>query len=283
MARACIALLLTLALPAQALTFQTRMEEVEWSVEGDKFECRLTQPVSGYGDAVFVRRAGERPVFELRAWNNLMRPGQAQLYNDAPMWQPHARARLLGYTAVADDQIVIRVPQQQAGQMLAGLADGLHPTIQRAAWANATESVRVVVSSVGYRQAWLDFQKCSAGLLPMNFDQVSNSIVSFASGGTHLSTSAKQLLDTALEYIQADEDITGIVLEGHSDNVGNRLDNRELSRQRALAVREYLMERGVEEELFSMRFHGDRYPVASNRTGDGRAKNRRVTLKLDKS
>ena len=117
MARAPIALLLTLALPVQALTFQTRMEEVQWSVDGDKFECRLTQPVSGYGDAVFVRRAGERPVFELRAWNNLMRPGQAQLYNDAPMWQPHARARLLGYTAVADDQIVIRVPQQQRGPM----------------------------------------------------------------------------------------------------------------------------------------------------------------------
>lgn len=283
MARACIALLLTMALPAHALTFQTRMEEVEWSVEGDKFECRLTQPVSGYGDAVFVRRAGERPVFELKAWNNLMRPGQAQLYNDAPMWQPQARARLLGYTAVSDEQVAIRVPQQQAGQMLAGLASGLHPTIQRAAWANAVEPVRVVVSSIGYQQAWADFQKCSAGLLPMNFEQISNSVVSFASGGTHLSASAKQLLDTALEYIEADTEISGIVLEGHSDSYGNRLDNRELSRQRALAVREYLMERGVEEDLFSMRFHGDRYPVANNRSAAGRAQNRRVTLKLEKS
>lgn len=283
MARACIALLLTVALPVHALTFQTRMEEVEWSVDGDKFECRLTQPVNGYGEAVFVRRAGERPVFELKAWNNLMRPGQAQLYNDAPIWQPHARARLLGYADVSDDQVVIRVPQQQAGQMLAGLADGLHPTIQRAAWANAVEPVRVVVSSIGYQKAWADFQKCSAGLLPMNFDQVSNSVVSFASGGTNLSDSAKQLLDTALQYIEADENISGIVLEGHSDNVGNRLDNRELSRQRALAVRNYLMERGVKEELFSMRFHGDRYPVASNRTAQGQAQNRRVTLKLEKS
>lgn len=283
MARACIALLLTLALPAHAMTFQTRMEEVEWSVEGDKFECRLTQPVSGYGDAVFVRRAGERPVFELKAWNNLMRPGQAQLYNDAPMWQPHTRARLLGYTAVADDQVVVRVPQQQAGQMLAGLADGLHPTIQRAAWANAVEPVRVVVSSIGYQQAWADFQTCSAGLLPMSFEQVSSSVVSFASGGTKLTASATRLLDTALQYIEADKDISDILLEGHSDSFGNRLDNRELARQRALAVRDYLMERGVEEELFSMRFHGDRYPVASNRSAEGRAKNRRVTLKLEKS
>jgi outer membrane protein OmpA-like peptidoglycan-associated protein len=276
-------LLLTLALPVHALTFQTRMEEVEWSVEGDKFECRLTQPVSGYGDAVFVRRAGERPVFELKAWNNLMQPGQAQLYNDAPTWQPQARARLLGFTDVSDDLIAVRVPQQQAGQMLAGLADGLHPTIQRTAWANAVEPVRVVVSSIGYQDAWADFQKCSAGLLSMNFEQVSRSVVSFANGGSALSASAKQLLDTALEYIQADEEISGIVLEGHSDNVGNRLDNRELARQRALVVRDYLMQRGVEEELFTLRFHGDRYPVASNRSADGRAKNRRVTLKLDKS
>lgn len=283
MARACIALLLTLALPVHALTFQTRMEEVQWSVEGDKFECRLTQPVSGYGDAMFVRRAGERPVFELKAWNNLMQPGRAQLYNDAPVWQPQARARLLGFTDVSDDRIAVRVPQQQAGQMLAGLAEGLHPTIQRTAWANAVEPVRVVVSSIGYQKAWGEFQKCSADLLPMNFELVSRSVVSFANGGSALSASAKQLLDTALEYIQADEEISGIVLEGHSDNVGNRLDNRELARQRAMAVRDYLMQRGVKEDLFTLRFHGDRYPVASNRSSDGRAKNRRVTLKLDKS
>lgn len=117
----------------------------------------------------------------------------------------------------------------------------------------------------------------------MNFEQVSRSVVSFADGGSTLSASAKQLLDIALEYIQADKEISGIVLEGHSDNVGNRLDNRELARQRALAVRDYLMQSGVEEERFTLRFHGDRYPVASNRSADGRAKNRRVTLKLDKS
>src|SRR5690606_14100450 len=56
-----LVLLLGAALPAQAMTFQTRMEDVQWSVEGDKFECRLSQRVDGYGEAVFIRRAGERP------------------------------------------------------------------------------------------------------------------------------------------------------------------------------------------------------------------------------
>src|SRR5690606_16422798 len=69
--RSPLVLLLGAALPAQALTFQTRMEDVQWSVEGDKFECRLSQRVDGYGEAVFIRRAGERPMFQLSAWSEL--------------------------------------------------------------------------------------------------------------------------------------------------------------------------------------------------------------------
>ncbi|MGH8462648.1 MAG: OmpA family protein, partial [Pseudomonas sp.] len=46
-------------LPATALTFQTRLENIEWKVEGDQFECRLVQPVADFGSGEFVRRAGE--------------------------------------------------------------------------------------------------------------------------------------------------------------------------------------------------------------------------------
>ncbi|KAI1695861.1 hypothetical protein Ddc_20886 [Ditylenchus destructor] len=36
------------SLPAMALTFQTRLENIEWKVEGDQFECRLTQPITDF-------------------------------------------------------------------------------------------------------------------------------------------------------------------------------------------------------------------------------------------
>ncbi|WP_304640905.1 flagellar protein MotY [Pseudomonas sp.] len=282
MVRLAFLLLSAVVLPAQALTFQTRMEDVAWTVEGDQFECRLSQTVSGYGEAVFLRRAGERPIFQLKAWSNLMQPGQAQLYNDTPPWRPGSRTQMLGTANVLEGPIVIRVPQQQAGQMLAGLAEGLHPTIQRASWANTSTSVRVVVSSVGYQKAWQDFQSCSAKLLPMNIDQISRTAISFASGGTALSPGASAMLDVVLEYLAADQSIGNILLEGHSDNVGDRLTNRELSRQRVLTVQRYLVERGIAEDRFTLRFHGDRYPVASNATPDGRARNRRVMLSLER-
>ncbi|UAW99559.1 OmpA family protein [Halopseudomonas nanhaiensis] len=282
MTRLLSLILLALAVPAQATTFQTRMEEVKWSVDGDQFECRLSQAVTGYGEAVFVRRAGERPTFKLKAWSNLMQPGQAQLYNDAPAWRSDRRAHLLGRATVKDGPVPLEVPYQQAGQMLAGLADGMSPTIQRAAWASTSDSIRVVVSSVGYKQAWSEFQNCISGLLPMNLDQISRRPISFGSGGARLDADARSFLDTALAYLEADPELKAIQLDAHSDNVGDRLTNRELSRQRALSVKAYLTEKGVPEEDITMRFHGDRYPVANNATAEGRAKNRRVTLRLER-
>src|SRR5690554_1175996 len=278
-----LVLLLGAALPAQAMTFQTRMEDVQWSVEGDKFECRLSQRVDGYGEAVFIRRAGERPMFQLSAWSELMRPGAAQLYNDPPPWRPDARVQPLGQGTVQSGTTVMRLPWQQAGQMLAGLSRGLQPTILQGSLSDAGQQVRVVVSSVGYPQAWKDFQACADGLLPMNLDQISRTAIGFPSGGAVLDARARQMLDVALEYIKADPQVSRIELDGHSDNVGDRLSNRDLSRQRVLAVQAYLVERGVDEDMISIRFHGERYPVANNNTREGREKNRRVTLRLERS
>lgn len=273
--------LIGLALPALATTYETRMEDVQWAVEGDQFECRLSQAVTGYGEAVFVRRAGEQPTFQLKAWDNLMRPGPASLYNAVPPWRHGSAERYLGETVVQQGA-VMSVPYQQAGQMLAGLAGGLHPTIQRSGWAGSEASVRVVISSVGYQQAWVDFQQCIGDLLPMNLDQIATTPIRFASGARTLDARARAFLDVVLAYLQADPDIKGIEVNGHSDNVGDRLSNHELSRQRALVVQAYLAEHGVDRDIISLRFHGGRYPVADNRTKAGRELNRRVLVALDK-
>jgi outer membrane protein OmpA-like peptidoglycan-associated protein len=274
-----LVVLAALTFSAEAMTFQTRMEDVKWQVEGDQFACRLTQSVAGYGEASFVRRAGEHPQFELKAWDNPMRPGPAQVFNDPPPWRPGTAAQPVGQIVVGAGTYTMMAPYEQAGRMLAGLASGLQPTIMRGSQVGG-DPVRVVVSSVGYQKARLDFQQCISGLLPISASQAAQSIISFGAGGSNLSADAKTRLDAILQYINADESLSGIILDGHSDNQGNRLDNRELSRQRALAVRDYLTEQGVDENLFTMRFHGDSYPVASNRTAEGRAANRRVMVRL---
>lgn len=72
---------------------------------------------------------------------------------------------------------------------------------------------------------------------------------------------------------------TNIHIEGHTDSNAGKEYNIDLSRERAVSVKTYLMSKGIaKERLFALGF-GDTKPIASNETSSGRAKNRRVELK----
>lgn len=67
-----------------------------------------------------------------------------------------------------------------------------------------------------------------------------------------------------------------VEVQGHTDNIGNPDANLKLSEKRALAVRSYLIEKGINADRITAKGYGDTVPVASNKTAAGRAKNRRV-------
>jgi outer membrane protein OmpA-like peptidoglycan-associated protein len=69
-----------------------------------------------------------------------------------------------------------------------------------------------------------------------------------------------------------------IIVEGHTDNVGQKDYNQKLSEDRAHAVRNYLVEQGVAETRLTAVGHGLDKPIADNATKEGKAKNRRVDL-----
>jgi len=135
---------------------------------------------------------------------------------------------------------------------------------------------------VKFSKAFADYQGCVAKLLPQNFEQVKQSEVGFPGGGIDLDAAAKAKLQVMLEYMKADPTVNHIELDGHSDNSGNRLTNRDLSRRRALAVMEFFKANGIQESQVTMRFHGERYPLAPNTNNANRAKNRRVAVRLER-
>jgi len=71
-----------------------------------------------------------------------------------------------------------------------------------------------------------------------------------------------------------------VVIEGHTDNVGEDAANLTLSEQRANAVKEFLIKEGCNPSQLNTKGFGKTKPVAPNDTDKGRAKNRRVELKL---
>ncbi len=71
-----------------------------------------------------------------------------------------------------------------------------------------------------------------------------------------------------------------LLIEGHTDDVGDHDSNMDLSERRAKAVRNYLVTRRVSDARIEAKGYGETKPVASNDTPDGRQKNRRVEFTL---
>ncbi len=269
------------SLPAMALTFQTRLENIEWKVEGDQFECRLSQPITDFGAGEFVRRAGEQATFRLRASGYSLASGSATLIAAAAPWQPGRGDLNLGAVKVSNGEIPFNTNQAQAGRLIAGLMEGRSPLIRHALRdGGATMEVRLL--PVKFSNAYANFQTCTAKLLPMNFEQVKQAQIGFPGGGIDLDPQARRRLDTVLAYMRADPTVNRVELDGHSDNSGNRLTNRDLSRRRALAVMDYLKAQGVPEEQITVRFHGEQYPLVPNTSNANRALNRRVNIHLER-
>jgi outer membrane protein OmpA-like peptidoglycan-associated protein len=268
------------SLPAMALTFQTRLESIEWTVEGDKFECRLAQPITDFGSGEFVRRAGEQATFRLKTYNPMIGGGSATLLAAAAPWQPGRDDINLGTVRVGSGNVLFNSSQVQAGRLISGLMDGRSPVVRHSSGDGRVSEVRLL--PVRFTKAFADYQSCVAKLLPQNFEQVKQSEVGFPGGGIELDSAAKARLQVMLEYMKADPTVNHIELDGHSDNSGNRLTNRDLSRRRALAVMEFFKANGIQESQITMRFHGERYPLAPNTSNANRAKNRRVAVRLER-
>ncbi len=71
-----------------------------------------------------------------------------------------------------------------------------------------------------------------------------------------------------------------IIAVGHTDSVGTDAYNQALSVRRSEAVKAYLIGKGVDKNRVYTEGKGEKQPVADNKTGDGRAKNRRVEIEV---
>ena len=70
-----------------------------------------------------------------------------------------------------------------------------------------------------------------------------------------------------------------VQIAGHTDNSGSATTNSNLSQSRAMAVRAYLVNKGVPAAQMTARGYGSKEPIADNSTEEGKALNRRVELR----
>jgi peptidoglycan-associated lipoprotein len=103
----------------------------------------------------------------------------------------------------------------------------------------------------------------------------------FAFGKTALPDDAKAKLDQMITSIKADPKGAFFEIEGHTDNVGDKVYNEKLGAERAEAVKRYLYEQHqIPLHKMNVITYGEDKPVAPNNTRAGRSQNRRVVIKV---
>ena len=101
--------------------------------------------------------------------------------------------------------------------------------------------------------------------------------VLFASGKADIASGAQRHIDKLAEFLNKNPN-RNLLIEGHTDNTGGADLNIKLSQQRAEAVRDLLVSRGVSPQRITTRGYGPKYPLVSNDSAAGRQQNRRIDV-----
>jgi outer membrane protein OmpA-like peptidoglycan-associated protein len=104
--------------------------------------------------------------------------------------------------------------------------------------------------------------------------------ITFETGRDSIKSESAHIIGEIAQVLNAHPELKRIRVEGHTDNVGGRVYNRDLSQRRARAVVRALEQRGVAAGRLEAKGYGFERPVAPNATALGRAKNRRVEFTI---
>lgn len=197
--------------------------------------------------------------------------------------------RFKGVVTNEDDQPVDATIEMtpEAGEMFSGQAEGGAFDMEM-----IPGRFQVIVKAEGYLQTGAAVTIEPLGKTIRNFvlkvvpkrrisvltkDKIEiNTRIPFEYNKARLLRAAEFILDDVVDLILQNPQIGQIRVEGHTDNTGEAKYNQGLSDDRAAAVLEYLVAKGVPEDRLIAEGFGFARPVATNDTEEGRAKNRRV-------
>ncbi|APR69681.1 OmpA family protein [Acinetobacter haemolyticus] len=110
-------------------------------------------------------------------------------------------------------------------------------------------------------------------------DALKDRIIEFESGSAILTEAGKRILDemaVALNKVGGKQ----VKIIGHTDSSGDASRNVILSKERAVAVQDYLVSKNIATDRLSTEGKGSSEPIADNATADGRRKNRRIEFEV---
>lgn len=251
-------------------------------MEASRLRCVLSQQIPYYGEARFLREAGGKLAFQIQVKRSPRNIGVAKVVAAVPDWRHDAEARELGQINYSVGGTPFSYSEIMARRLLLELEQGMFPTFSYQDWADGRDYVQVALSAINLRKPLGEFYDCLDKLYAYGFDYVRTSRLRFSFDSSELDSAATRRLDEITSYMKSDPSINRVLLEGRTDNVGFRRYNDALSKRRAKAVADYLLAKGIEKSRIVVTTRGEKQPLASNKTPQGRAINRSVDVTLSK-
>lgn len=270
------------------------MDVVEWEFIDTEFKCQLRYSAS---DAEYISFLAEpnRPMSLMVTMSDF---SQAVLVQLSPPWQTPAQRREVASSIRNQTEMLefqqgiesfikafsngawMRIESRHVGTALAMSNPANASSNYKQSSPREPSSDSLTIPSTRVDHAYTQFNQCRRTLPSMSYEQARDIELSFRVGQRVIDASQRAVLKSLSGYIQSDKTVQRVLIDGHTDNVGSSMGNLQLSRIRADDVASILLDLGIPDPLIEVRAHGDRYPISSNTTQIGQAKNRRVTVRV---
>ncbi|TQV84884.1 flagellar protein MotY [Aliikangiella coralliicola] len=263
--------------------FEAPVDESRWIYDGTPLSCHLNHNIPSYGDAEFKKIAGkgEKLAFNLGYKRHQIAANKsASVRAIAPSWQPLQTSREMGEVNLQPGKYIISSQDIASWRLLNELEIGRFPTFFYQDFNQVQDQVSVALSSVGFQAEYDKFLDCLANLVPYKLKELTRLTLFFDFDKSFIRSPYRSKLQALAQYIKHDPSIEVVLISGYTDSKGSRGYNQKLSERRVNSVKTALSLVGVETERFKIRAYGEKNPAASNRTAKGRAKNRRVYIRI---
>ncbi len=268
-----LGLWLIVALPGTAPQYTPAMDQSQWRISGDQFQCRMEQDLGAMGTLAFSKEPASAIEMQLtmHAAHLELQDVQGQVVTAG--WQPEQLAPAVQFSPTFINAKVARFIEQVPVVM---------QQLQQGYWLQLVldmpnQEISLTVPAIKSSAALAEFQKCIDALLPLSWAQAREFQLFYPVNERQPSADDVAYLKTLARYIQQDKAVKKVLIDGYTDDMGSSIANRVMSEERADEVASHLIEFGVSKNKLEIRAHGNRYPAAGNKT---QSHNRRVLIRL---
>jgi outer membrane protein OmpA-like peptidoglycan-associated protein len=227
----------------------------QWEVKSSRMLCTLLQKIPQHGRVEFRQGVGQPLDFVLYVDNPPAGTGMAHLRSEPPLWTHYTKATDLGIIEIESGENAVTASSEWARHMMTDLGQGMQPTLQYWDSADAQNDIKVTLSAHTFKMGLDNFNVCRSQLLRYEFDKVHITVLNFNTDSSKILKPTYKQLNEVVEILQTDAGIKLIEVEIYTPTKELVQYNFRLATRRAQAVRDYLIQMGIDEEKLKIKIH----------------------------